>query len=164
MAEKGSGVESLNRRVDLAALKLKQSKITAPAAGVVLALTAHPGEVVAQQPLAQIADLDDLVCAVEVEAGDVPYLRADHRASIRCRAFQDSELEGTVERVGNQVNQATLRPLDPRKPVDHDVTKVVVRIDAKKAARQINLPGSDRRAALVGLQVDVSFPLAAPVP
>ncbi len=160
LAENGRGIESLNRRVELAALKLKQTKVTAPAAGVVLALLAHPGEVVVQQPLAQIADLDNLVCAVEVEAGDVPYLHPDHAASIRCRAFQDAELTGTVERVGNQVSQATLRPLDPRTTVDRAVTKVMVRVDAKDAERLINLSGNDCRAALVGLQVDVSFPLA----
>jgi ABC exporter DevB family membrane fusion protein len=160
LAEKGTGIESLNRRLELAELKSKQTKIIAPTAGVVLSVMAHPGEVVTQQPLVQIADLDNLIAAVEVEAGDVPYLQADQPATIRCRAFQDSVLEGTVDRVGNRVTQPTLSPLDPRKAVDRDVTRVVVQIDSRQAARLINSSDKDRRAALVGLQVEVSFPVA----
>jgi ABC exporter DevB family membrane fusion protein len=164
VAEKGTGVESLKHRVELADLKRKQTKLTAPTAGVVLGVMTHAGEVVAQQPLLQIADLDNLICEAEVDAGDVPHLQANQKATVSCRAFQDSVLEGSVDRVGNQVTQATLRPLDPRKPVDRDVTKVVVLIDSKKAARLINMSGKDRRAALVGLQVEVAFPLAKAAP
>jgi HlyD family secretion protein len=164
LAEKGTGIESLNRHVELAELKLKQAKITAPAAGMVLGIMTHPGEVVAQQPLLQLADLDNLACVAEVDASEVPYLQSNQTATVSCRAFQDAVLEGTVDRVGNQITKATLRPLDPRKQVDRDVTKVVVLVDSKKAARLINASGRDRRAALVGLQVEVVFPLAKQVP
>jgi HlyD family secretion protein len=159
LAEKGTGLESFARQVEIAELKLKQTTVTAPVSGIVLAVHAHPGEVVAQQPLMQMANLDSLVCIAEMDAADVPYLRPNQKALITCRAFHGAELEGTVDRVGNQVAQAGLRPLDPRQPIDRDVIKVVVFIDSKKAARLINLPGKDRRAALVGLQVDVVFPL-----
>jgi HlyD family secretion protein len=159
LAEKGTGLESLARQVEIAELKLRQTRITAPTGGVVLSVRAHPGEVISQQPLIQMANLDRLVCVAEVEAGDVPYLQSNQRATVKCRAFQGSVLEGTVDRVGNQIAQAGLRPLDPRQPVDRNVTKVVVLIDARNAARLINQSGSDRRAALVGLQVEVAFPL-----
>ena len=160
LAEKGTGIESLRRRVEMSELKLKQTTITAPATGVILGVNSHPGEVVAQQPLLQVANLDNLVCDAEVDTGDVPYLQGNQKAMIRGRTFQGETLDGTVERVGNQVAPAGLRPLDPRQPVDRNVTKVVVLIDSKKAARLINLSGKDRRSALVGLQVEVVFPLA----
>ena len=160
LAEKGTGLESLARQVEIARLKLQQTKIMAPAAGVILSVHAHPGEVIPQRPLVQMADLDHLVCVAEVEAGDVPYLQPHQKATVRCRAFQGSILDGTVDRVGSQITQAGLRPVDPRQPVDRDVTKVVVLIDSTKAARLINALGRDRRAALVGLQVEVTFPLA----
>ena len=159
LAEKGTGLESLDRRVELAEFKLQQTKVVAPKGGVVLGVQAHAGEVVPQQPLLQIADLDNLVCVTEVEVGDVPYLQADQKAVLSCRAFHGATLEGNVDRVGSQITQAGLRPRDPRQPVDRDVTKVVVQIDSKKAARLINLSGKDRRSALVGLQVEVQFPL-----
>ncbi|HTN77479.1 MAG TPA: HlyD family efflux transporter periplasmic adaptor subunit [Pirellulaceae bacterium] len=162
-AEKGTGIASLERRVELAELKRKQTKVVATSNGVVLNVNVRAGEIVAQQPLLQMADLDNLVCSVEVDAGDVPFLQANQPALVRCRAFQDAVLDGTVDRVGNQVAQASLRPLDPRKPVDRNATKVTVSIDAKKAARLINTSGNDRRPALIGLQVDVEFPLKTPV-
>jgi ABC exporter DevB family membrane fusion protein len=160
VAEKGTGIEPLKRRVELAALKLKQTKVVSPSGGVVLSVLAHAGENVAQQPLLQMADLDRLVCLVEVDAGDVPYLKANQPAVVRCRALPDAELSGTVDRIGNEVSSATLRPLDPRQPVDRNVTKVVVLVDSKKAARLMNAAGKDRRAALVGLQAEVEFPLS----
>jgi hypothetical protein len=131
---------------------------------MVLGLLAHPGEVVAQQPLLQIADLDDLACIAEVDAGDVPYLQANQKAMVGCRAFQNSILDGTVDRVGTEITKATLRPLDPRQPVDRDVIKVVVLIDSKRAARLINASGKDRREALIGMQVEVTFPLDTQAP
>jgi ABC exporter DevB family membrane fusion protein len=162
LAEKGTGLEALSRQVELAELKLKQTNITAPSSGVILTVLAHPGEVVPQQPLLQLANLDELVCIAEVEADDVPYFEPNQRATIRCRAFHGSELEGIVDRVGSQVGQAGLRPLDPRQPVDRDITKVVIQIDSMKAARLIRLQSTDRRSALVGLQVEVTFPLRKP--
>lgn len=164
VAEKGAGLETLKRRVDLAALKLKQNKIVAPSSGVVLGVGAHAGEVVVQQPLLQLADLDHLVCVTEVDAGDVSRLQASHEAEVTCRALGDVKLSGTIDRVGSQVSPAMLRPLDPRKPVDRNVAKAIVQIDAQKAARLVNAVGKDRRAALVGLQVEVAFPLAKDEP
>jgi ABC exporter DevB family membrane fusion protein len=160
LAEKGTGVDSLARQVEIAELKLRQTKIASPITGIVLGVHTHPGEVVPQQPLLQIANLDRLVCVAEVEVGDVAELQPGQKAAIRCRAFPGVALEGTIDRVGNQAAPAGLRPLDPRQPVDRDITRVVVLLDSKKAAKLMNLSGRDRRAALVGLQVEVSFPLA----
>ena len=147
LAEKGTGVESLKRRVELAELKLNQVTIAAPSNGMVLSVMAHPGEIVAQQPLLQLADLDHLVCVAEVDAGEVPALQYGQKATISCRAFHDSTLEGTLDHVGNQIAKATLRPLDPRKQVDRDVAKVVVQIDAKQAARIIDAAGKEETIA-----------------
>jgi HlyD family secretion protein len=164
LAEKGTGSEALARRVELAQLKRAQARIVAPSSGVILAIHAHPGEVVSQQPLLQMADLDHLICVAEVDAGDVPLLHPRHNARIGCRAFQDGTLQGELERVGNQLAAASLRPLDPRQPVDRNVSKVIVRIDAEEAARLVPSSDPGRRAALVGLQVEVEFPLAQPAP
>jgi ABC exporter DevB family membrane fusion protein len=160
MAEKGTGIESLKRRLDLTALKLAQTKITAPISGTVLGVQAHAGEVVVQQPLLQLADLENQICIAEVETADVSHLQPNQKAAITSRAFQDYVLEGTINRIANQNAKAVLRPLDPRQPVDRNVTKVIVELDPQQVAKLINLPGSDRRAALVGLQVNVEFPLA----
>ncbi len=159
-AERGTGIESLKQGVALANLKLAQTRITSATAGTVLNITAHAGEVVAQQPLLQLADLGSLVCVTEIEAADVPLLEPNHIARVSCRAFQNTVLEGKLDHVGNRVSQAALRPLDPRQPVDRNVVRGVILIDSQRAADLINAAAGDRRSALIGLQVEVDFPLA----
>jgi len=157
LAQKGSALDSLEGQISLAKLKLGQTKVTAPLGGTVINVGVHPGEVVATQPLLQIADLSDMICVAEVDVSDVPLLRENGEAIITSRAFRGQELKGTIERIGNLAGSATLRPLDPRRAVDRTVTNVTLRIDAQEAIKAL---GGDQRsvgAALVGLQVDVKF-------
>jgi HlyD family secretion protein len=164
LAEKGTGVESLKQAVSLAQLKLAKTKIAASTGGVVLSVLAHPGETIAQQPLMQIADLDALVCIAEVDAADVHRLEITHPARITSRAFQDTVLEGKVARLGSVVTQAALQPMDPRKPIDRNVAKAVIFLDSQRVAQLMNKGDQERRTALIGLQVEVEFPLTAAKP
>jgi HlyD family secretion protein len=131
----------------------------APSAGVVISLTAHAGELVAAQPLLQIANLGSLVCLAEVDVADVPLVREKSEAIITCRAFRGQKLGGTVERIRNVAGAATLRPVDPRQPVDRTVTTVVIKVDAPEALRLLGGSAKEPGAAIVGLQVDVEIPL-----
>src|SRR5690606_5539194 len=92
LAEKGTGIESIERRVDIARLQLQQTRILAPMDAVVLTVAAHPGELVAQQPILQLADLQHLTCVAEVEASDVSAIAPGHKAIIRSRALGEHEL------------------------------------------------------------------------
>jgi HlyD family secretion protein len=164
LAEKGTGIQSLKQAVSLAELKLAKTKISTTTGGVVLNVLAHPGEVIAQQPLMQITDLDTLVCVAEVDAADVHRLGITHPARITSPAFQDTVLEGKVARLGSVVTQASLQPLDPRKPIDRNVAKVVIFLDSQRVAQLMNKGEQERRTALIGLQVEVEFPLTAAKP
>ena len=164
LAEKGTGIQSLKEAISLAELKLAKTKITAATGGMILNVMAHSGEVIAQQPLLQLADLDVLVCVAEVDAGDVSYLNITHPALITSRAFHDAVLEGKVARLGSVVTPASLQPLDPRKPIDRNVAKATIFLDSQRVAQLINKSQDDRRAALIGLQVEVEFPLTASKP
>jgi ABC exporter DevB family membrane fusion protein len=159
IAKRGTGLAALDRRIALAELKLAQTRITAPSAGTVTRIFAHPGEVVATQPLLQLADLRDMVCLAEVDVADVPLLKDKREALITCRAFHGKKLRGTIERVRNLVGSATLRPADPRQSVDRSVTTVVLAIDAARAVEHLGGDSKDAAAALMGLQVDVEIPL-----
>jgi ABC exporter DevB family membrane fusion protein len=161
-AERGTGIESLRQAVALAELKLAQTRISAASAGMVLNILAHTGEVVAQQPLLQLADVNALVCVAEIEASDVPFLQSNHQARISSRAFRNATLEGKLIRIGNRVSQATLRSIDPRQTVDRSVVKGVIQLDSQQAAQRISAGEGDRRSALIGLQVEVEFSLVAP--
>jgi hypothetical protein len=89
-------------------------------------------------------------------------LLGDRReAFLTSQAFRGARVPATIERVGNVVGAATLRPVDPRKAVDRTVALVVLSVDAAEARR---LLGTGTGAAgtgsvLMGLQVDVEIPL-----
>lgn len=162
IAQRGSALNSLEGQIALAKLKLGQTKVAAPLAGTVINVGVHTGEVVGSQPLLQIADLSDMVCIAEVDVSDVPLLRENSEAIITSRAFHGDELTGTIERIGNLAGSARLRPLDPRQAVDRTVTSVTLRINAQRALQALGGDQKSVGAALVGLQVEVKFPLGDP--
>jgi HlyD family secretion protein len=159
IAKRGTGLTALDRRIDLARLKLNQTQVVAPSAGTVISIMVHTGETVATQPLVQLADLNSLVCIAEVDVADVPLIQDKRDAIITCRAFQGKKLNATIERIRNLVGSATLRPSDPRKVVDRSVTTVVLGIDAAQAIEHLGGAAKDAATALVGLQVEVEIPL-----
>jgi len=159
IAKKGTPLATLDRQIKLAEYKVAQTKVTAPSAGTVISILAHPGELVSTQPLLQIADLSSLECLAEVDVADLPLLKGKHDAFITCRAFHGTKIKASIERIRNVSGAATLRPVDPRKNVDRTVATVVLKIDAAEAAQLIGGSVQDAGTALMGLQVDVEIPL-----
>jgi HlyD family secretion protein len=160
LAERSSAVGVLDEQVKLAEQKVKQTKVTAPSAGTVISVSAHAGELVANQPLLQIADLHSLECHAEIDVADLPQLTTKREAFISCRAFQGRRVKATIERVRSVAGAATLRPVDPRKAVDRTVATVVLKLqDPQLAAELVGGPGDNTGPVLIGLQVDVEIPL-----
>jgi HlyD family secretion protein len=161
LARQDIGLEALRQRIELARLQLRKTEIHAPVDGTVLTLAVRAGELVAQQPLLQLADLTSLVCLAEIYAADVPLLRKSQPAEVRFRGWSGHPIPGRLDRVGSAVAASRLRPLDPRRPVDHHVAQGVVKLDVSGLD---DLPSSNESPAMsawVGLQVEVKFPLAS---
>ena len=158
-AKKGTPVATLDRQIKLAEYKLSQAKVTAPAAGTVIRVLAHPGELVSTQPLIQIANLSSLECQAEVDVADLPLLKDKHEAYISCRAFRGTKIKATIERIRNVAGAATLRPVDPRNSVDRTVATVILKLEAAEAVQLLGGSVPDAGTALMGLQVDVEIPL-----
>lgn len=161
LATAGAGIRSLEMQKELTDLKLKQSTITAPITGTVLSIPVHVGEVVTQSPLLRMADLTEIVCKVEVDATDVQRLELGEAAKVACRAFSgpfpETTVSGTIERFGSVVAQASVQPLDPRKPVDRHVVEVIVSLNAEEVLKRIYGTKTPDATALVGLQVEARF-------
>jgi len=162
LAQAGGGIRTLEQQKQLAEIKLQQTRILAPIGGTVLDVLAHPGEVVTQSPLLQIADLENLVCQAEVDATDLQRLTIGQQARVSSRAFRGpfpaTAVDGVIERFGSLVSRAALQPLDPRKPVDRHVVQVLVAVDAKEVRQRVFGDEAHGPTALVGLQVEVRFP------
>jgi ABC exporter DevB family membrane fusion protein len=160
-SESTTAIAVLDEQVKLAERKVKECRITAPRAGTIVSLSARPGERVSAQPLMQIADLKVLQCEAEVDVADIPVLQGRREAFLTSHAFRGARVPATLERIGNTVGSATLRPLDPRKAVDRTVTTVVLSVDAAEARRLLGTgaSGSGTGTVHMGLQVDVEIPL-----
>lgn len=156
---RGTAVAALDGQIKLAEHKLAQAVVIAPSSGTVISVLAHPGELVSTQPLVQLANLNALECHAEVDVADLPLIKGKHDALITCRAFRGTKLKATVDRVRSVAGAATLRPVDPRKPVDRTVATVVLKLDGHEAAQLLGSALPDSASALMGLQVDVEIPL-----
>jgi HlyD family secretion protein len=152
----------LMKQRDLAQERLNQTKVLAPGEAVVLKVFAHAGEFLAQKPLLQLANLNEMVCVAEVFDGDIKHIRKDQRVEIRSRAFSgdfaDTFVTGTVQRIGNMVKTPELQRLDPYAPVDRHVIDVDIQLDADNVTKAAKLVNKEKNAmALVNLQVEVTF-------
>jgi HlyD family secretion protein len=160
LARQGIGLDTLKRRLELARIQLRQTEVRAPVDGVVLTLSARQGELVGQFPLLQLADLTSLICLAEIDTADIPLLNPRHPAEVRIRGREREPLSGQLERIGSAVVESRLRPLDPRRPVEHHVARGVVKLELADQ-QELERPGKAASlSAWVGLQVEVRFPLS----
>jgi len=157
--KKSTALAALDDQVAIAEQKAARTKISAPSGGTIIGLLVHPGELVATQPLVQLADLSVLVCQAEVDVADVFLLRENQPAWITCRAFPGAKIHARVEQIRNRAGAATLHPLDPRQAADRTVATVVLEVDRDELLRQLRTAARGAPVALIGLQVDVEVPL-----
>ena len=145
-------VESLEKQLALAELQRDQSQVTAPIAGTVLKIFTQPGELLAQKPVLQMANLKQMVCMAEVYETDVRHLHIGQSARIESRALDvgdsSAPLFGEVAAIGRMIITPELKSLDPFAPVDRHVIEVRVDLDEESTARA---------AQWVNLQVEVVF-------
>ena len=136
LADGGPADALLKNQVDLAKASLDLTTITAPAAGRVLDVVAHAGEVSAG-PLVVLADLSAMVATAEVDQSDAPAIAQGTSAEV---TIIDRQVTGKVTRVGRLVGKNLLASTDPRMPQDLRVVKVTIQLDqAEPAARYVNM-------------------------
>jgi HlyD family secretion protein len=148
-------IESLKKDRQLVQAQLDRTVIAAPCRGTVLKVFAHPGELVAPQPILQLADLENVGVVAEVYETDLKRIAVGQQVRVASRALpapHDRDgLRGRVTRIGRMIAPPDMRSLDPTAAVDRRVVEVRVELDAA---------GSRVAASLVHLQVDVTFTAA----
>ncbi|MFV1967485.1 MAG: biotin/lipoyl-binding protein, partial [Pirellulaceae bacterium] len=161
--EKSNPTGTLAKQLEIAEQRLSLTNIFASTNSVVLKVFAHAGEFLAQKPLMQLAQLNEMTCVAEVFDGDIKHVSVDQRTEIRSRAFtgdyKTTFVTGSVKRIGNMVKTPELKRLDPYAPVDRHVIEVRIQLDdVDEAARLVN----ESATALVNLQVEVTFLVERP--
>jgi HlyD family secretion protein len=149
--EKSIPIDSLQQQVLAAEKRQAQAVLRAPITGTVLRVLMQNGESVAQRPILQIADLQQMQCVAEVAHDQRQFIREGQTARIRSKAFGDDEknyLVGTVTKIGIVAGDPQLKQIDPFAATDRLSLEVRIALD----------PSSSRIAAeFVNLQVDVEF-------
>jgi len=125
-------------------IMVSKAEISAPISGQVLKSSVRVGQLVgAGQPLAVIADTDDLFVAVNIDETEISKVKVGQLVDLKVDALPGKTFQGRVDKIG----KATLSTFDilPMQSANGNFTKVTQRIPLKVRFPEINklglLPG-----------------------
>ncbi len=124
---------------------LALSYICSPINGQVLKIYTRPGEVVGNSGIVALGQTDQMNVVAEVYESDVSKLRVGQKATITSNAFL-GELQGTITKIGLQVNPQNVLSTDPAADVDARIVEVKIRL---------NTTAIQKVSALNNLQVNI---------
>jgi HlyD family secretion protein len=136
LADGGPDDQALDRQIDLARAALDATTVEAPAAGQIIDVLAHSGEV-SSGPLLALGDTSAMDASAEVDQVYADKLKEGDTAEV---TIQGTTVPGKVTRVGRLVGRNQLMNVDPRTLQDLRVLKVTIRLAAAQpAARFVNM-------------------------
>lgn len=146
-------VEAARAARDFAANQLADTRIVAPASGVVSNRNVEPGQLVqAGQPLLSVVNLDDLWIMANLKETDLVALKVGAPAEIEVDAYAGMKISGTVESL-SPATGARFSLLPPDNATGN-FTKIVQRVPVKIRIQ----PGADpARPLRPGMSVLVSI-------
>ncbi len=134
-------IKSAMASLKVAEENLLKAYIKSPQDGQIYQIFARPGEVVGANGIADIGKTSQMYGVVEVYQSDISKVRVGQKVKVTSNSLS-GELQGTVERVGNQVKRQNTINADPTSNIDDRVVEVHVALDpesSQKAANFTNL-------------------------
>lgn len=126
--------------VKQARAELEQAFVKSPQNGAVLSINTRPGELIGDSGIVEIGQTDPMYAVAEVYQSDISRVRSGQRVRVTSDSLPG--LQGTVERIGAQVQRQNIINTDPSENIDARVVEVHVRLDrisSQKAAKFTNL-------------------------
>lgn len=120
---------------------LQRAQVSAPSAGVILAINARIGEKPGNDGIATLANTDQMTAELEVYQSDIERVALEQSVQLSGAALGQQPLAGTVLRIGLEVGRQTLIADDPAANTDARVITVTVLLDDASAARAARLTG-----------------------
>jgi HlyD family secretion protein len=140
-------VDSAQATVDRAQADLELTYIKSPIEGDVLQVNVQPGERITDQGLATLGRIQQMYVVAEIYETDITQVRLGQRASATSEYGGFSgKIEGTVEKIGLQINRNSILDSSPTTPTDARIVQVKIRLDPVD---------SERVKTLTNLQVRV---------
>jgi HlyD family secretion protein len=119
----------------IAALQAEEGRavLRAPIDGVILAVHTTKGGSVVQTPLIELANLDAVVCELEVNTTQAQWIKAEQKVTIKSDSLPEV-LTGSVKEISPVAGKPRLRSLDPLAAVDYRTLSVIVTLDKPELA------------------------------
>lgn len=144
-------LEVLDKQINQAEERLKETELRAPTTGIILRLLVHEGELVHGQPIVQMANTEKMIVVAEVYETDIERVHVGQKATMTSHIFKEKDaLTGRVVWKGMSVGKGREIDLDPRAAVDRRVVDVKIELDQSKPA-----------ATLIGHQVHVRIQMGS---
>ena len=144
-----ANVNSAIASVEEAQANLDQAYVRSPIAGQVIEIYSYPGETISSDGIATIGQTEQMMAVAEVYQDDIFKVEPGQLATLTSTVFE-GELQGTVERIGLQIDQQQVVNEDPTANIDARVVDVYIRLDEED---------SDEVAGLTNLQVTATIQL-----
>ncbi|CEJ45518.1 ABC exporter membrane fusion protein [Umezakia ovalisporum] len=148
-------VELAETEVKSALTAIKQAQadkeltyLKSPINGQILKIHAKTGEVINTNGFAEIGKISRMYVVAEVYQTDIQKVNVGQKATITSNAFP-GKIEGTVTKIGWQVDRQSIFSLNPAADTDRRIVEVKISIN--------DHADSQRVARLTNLQVDVAI-------
>jgi ABC exporter DevB family membrane fusion protein len=132
LAMDSNALAALESERETLQIQIAASTLVAPRDAVVVAVNCQVGESAAQYPLIELAEINKVVCAVEVVEADAALVLPNQTATITSPALP-RELRGTVLRRDRLVGRPQLPSADPLAKADYRTTNVIVELQGDDA-------------------------------
>ena len=121
-------VEAAIAAVAEAEANLAQATVRSPQAGQILKIHTRPGEKIADEGIATLGQTQRMQVVAEVYQSDINQLKVGQPAEITSTVFPET-LQGTVDRIGLQVQPQRVVNEDPAANIDARVIEVFIALD-----------------------------------
>jgi HlyD family secretion protein len=146
-ARAATGLQSLDKQIDLLKLQLERTKLISPLNARVLSIDTAVDQPTGTAPILRLADTTKMVVRAEINVADLRRLSVGAKATVTSSALQGA-LHGQVSSISQLIGSPRLPNPNPLAPVDWRSAEVVIEIDEKSASRA---------AERIHLQVDVAI-------
>ncbi|MCC0176846.1 ABC exporter membrane fusion protein [Waterburya agarophytonicola K14] len=132
--------------------ELDRAYIKSPQAGTVIKTMIRPGEIASSdEGIARIGQIKEMYAVAEVYESDISKVKLGQPVTVTSSAIE-GKLEGTVERIGLEIERQEVVNTDPTSNIDARVVEVKVKLDQES---------SQKVAGLTNLQVNARIEVAS---
>lgn len=122
-------VRQAQAAVKTAQAELDRAYIKSPQAGTVIKTMIRPGEIVSSdEGIARIGQISQMYAVAEVYESDISKVKVGQPVTVTSSAIS-GKLEGTVEKIGLEIERQNVVNTDPTSNIDARVVEVEIRLD-----------------------------------